>query len=363
MGRMASDAQVAANRKPLPGAQIRAAFDIGSGATKMQVFERSRDLSGSASARVLASRQVSILYSHALCADGPGRVRIGNSTLAAGFEAVRKLRDLALSLGCARENVRGVATAVFRRATNGPAFLARMRRELGVSVRVVSQAVEARLGFSAGVSAGGASKAALVWDLGNSSFQICAKSGSLTFGVPVGAATARDMMLRAQRKIVGPLVSENPVSLGDRKSLEASLRHLVRVEARRCSWLVEHLRTDPQVVCIGGRTSAFRLCSLAVGAREFSLEGLRGVLPRFDKCSDKDLDKHFPGFLMVVPKLVLVVAVMAELGLQSAVYTPTVGLTRGVALDDEFWASVSGQGMSSGSSSATKSTRDAKSSI
>ena len=73
--------------------------------------------------------------------------------------------------------IAAVATAVFRKAPNGAAYVERLRREAGVPVSRISQAQEAEIGFLTASSLTPITmpnEDVVSWDSGDGSFQICA---------------------------------------------------------------------------------------------------------------------------------------------------------------------------------------------
>ena len=83
----------------------------------------------------------------------------------------------------------GIATAVFRRASNGEAHLSRVNSELDLGLQIISQQLEGELGYlsaQAGLCAAGLPPGGLVaWDSGGGSFQmICHVDGQMRVRAP-----------------------------------------------------------------------------------------------------------------------------------------------------------------------------------
>ncbi len=81
---------------------------------------------------------------------GLGRMRHADGSLtdagmARAWSALRHVSGRLTNLGVPRVGIRGAATAACREAPNGPAFLRRVEEELGLPLRVVDGAEEARL--------------------------------------------------------------------------------------------------------------------------------------------------------------------------------------------------------------------------
>jgi hypothetical protein len=115
----------------------RAAFDIGSGATKVEVADVDFHVSIHPRAQdAIYSEKANILLTEDLESntDGSFSPRI----LSELEQALKLFKAKAEEVGA--EQFAGVATAAFRKAANGPEFLRRMETELGIRLRIVTQA-------------------------------------------------------------------------------------------------------------------------------------------------------------------------------------------------------------------------------
>ena len=131
---------------------------MGSGATKLMV----------ADVDVRTNRIVRMLYgSERLCSDSLASKQTPDGSLTAevmeiGLHVLRELRQIAADLAAesaalppgtvAVPAIAAIATEVFRKAPNGPSFLARVRAETGIEVHPVTQDEEAELGFRTAVA-------------------------------------------------------------------------------------------------------------------------------------------------------------------------------------------------------------------
>ena len=69
----------------------------------------------------------------------------------------------------------GVATAAFRKASNGAKFLHRVRDEIGIKIFIISQEQEATMGFLTACATSSSELMAqeiVSWDSGGGSFQL-----------------------------------------------------------------------------------------------------------------------------------------------------------------------------------------------
>jgi exopolyphosphatase / guanosine-5'-triphosphate,3'-diphosphate pyrophosphatase len=95
--------------------------------------------------------------------------RLGDEAIARAFEAVSDFNAIAQGTGA--EKIAAVATAAVRDAENGGAFIARLRKELELDVRVLSGEEEARFGFLGAVG-GLPVEHGVLFDVGGGSMQV-----------------------------------------------------------------------------------------------------------------------------------------------------------------------------------------------
>lgn len=118
---------------------------------------------------------------------GAGVAARGTLDPAAAERALAVFRAFAADLarlGVAPARVRAAGTAVFRRARDADAFVARVRAETGVPLVVASGDEEARLAYRAVAGAGAHT---LVIDVGGGSTELVSDGGRARVSAPVGA--------------------------------------------------------------------------------------------------------------------------------------------------------------------------------
>lgn len=152
--------------------QTRAGIDMGSGATKIAVFEV--NICQHQLGKVLFEDQRPVGYNDALARSANNQ--LDETIQQQGLTALQQLVTQARRYHPQR--ISGVATAVFRSASNGQAVIDRFNQQAGVQLKIISQQQEAELGFRS-------AKAALhdptlrdqdllVWDIGGGSMQMTA---------------------------------------------------------------------------------------------------------------------------------------------------------------------------------------------
>ena len=126
--------------------QRRAAFDIGSGSTKLMIADV--DVETGQLGDIVHASERTVKYAF----DWKTHGVLSDAVQAEGIKVLHALRTKVLASGCTAYTA--VATEVFRKAPNGAAFLQRVRAELGLEIALVSQEEEAQIGFRTAVAVG-----------------------------------------------------------------------------------------------------------------------------------------------------------------------------------------------------------------
>jgi len=320
---------------PLIPLEVRAALDIGSGTVKVGVALVD---TVQLTAQLIFEQETEVLAAQDLKRSGSDE--LSEALLDRAFAVVAGYRDKARELGAVE--LRGVCTAAYRTASNGQSFAKRVSTLDGVTVSVIKQLEEGRLGFAtaAALTGGMGSPSAnttVCWDSGGASFQLSDMQGRCFEG-QLGSSVVTHLMVSAiQRKDFKRTQSANPATLEDARQLFALL--LSKIDAAP-DWLAEHLSGGSNVLAIGGGTSMSQLAARLVGRPDgLTAEAVWDVLT--SQClgrADSDL-AELSQPEMVVPKLVLMAAVLTKLGIASGaqfVSTPS-GSCAGVCCTNEMF--------------------------
>lgn len=150
-----------------PTTVIRAAVDIGSGATKLRVAEV--DLKTQKIVKILESQNYTVPYQEQLANDKDGN--FNRQVMAQGIAALQQAKEVAEKYQA--EKVIAVATAAFRKAKNVDSYIEEIKEKTDIDVNVIDQHLEGELAFQAVVSQYGIDPSKLVvWDIGGGSFQL-----------------------------------------------------------------------------------------------------------------------------------------------------------------------------------------------
>ena len=324
----------------------RAAFDIGSGMSKMMVSDVDR-----VTGRIIATHfaeEREVLFAADWKASGE-RSELSDGIQARGLEVLGALREIASDLGATE--LRGVATEVFRKASNGSEYLETVAEQLGIRASVIAQTEEARLGWLTAVAAlepGEDAAGIVAWDSGGGSFQVSARLGGeevVCFNGAWGSTVATEALMTRVQEVTytGGGSSPNPVSADHAQQLVEIIRATMEPPP---TWLAERVESG-KLVGIGGNTCIFRLAAEVSGALPpqagglatvaLSREAVRGAIESSVEKSDEELGAVYLQPQMVVPKLCLTLAVMQQLGITDLTYQPACGSCAGLLIHDFYW--------------------------
>lgn len=149
---------------------VRAAFDIGSGATKMKVAEV--DKCQQKIIKILMDDQAKVDYKEDL--QKSSDESLSSNIQKEGITAINNLKKKAQKLGA--KEFFAVTTSAVRTATNGVSFIKRLVKETGIDIHIISQIEEAKLGFIAATAISPKPiQNTVVWDIGGGSMQITSR--------------------------------------------------------------------------------------------------------------------------------------------------------------------------------------------
>ncbi len=310
---------------------IRAAFDVGSGQTKVTIAKV--DENTGRPIEILFAEETVVLLGHDF---KKNKGLLSDQILTELEKVLVHYRDLALKLGA--DELSGVATAVFRESKNGASFIQKARADLGIDLNLITQKEEGRIGFLTAVAASGKEASEVIaWDSGGGSFQITTegKEELVVYEGPWGASKVLAAMVeKVQGKEFGKVQTANPATLSDVKALSAIVKNtLVQAKPELQAKLISR---STAVVAIGGPFSPFKMASLAIGDTHFTKELVWKALTQLVGCSDAELSR-FPEPEMLIPRLTLIYTVMDHFAIHEVDYCETTGSTLGILMTPQFW--------------------------
>jgi len=316
----------------------RAAFDIGSGATKLLVA----NVSGMSIASVLFGKEVPVPFAVDWKKSSDGT--LSEEVQAQGLRVLQELVEVCEQHGVPPESRCAIATEVFRKAGNGQDYLSRVRSELGLNVEMVTQDDEARLGFLTAVALQDRPVEEVVcWDSGGASFQITSQGSDSTsmrsYVGTWGTGTVLATLVEAvQARCFASCQTPNPVTADEAARL---VRQLCDSLGEPPTWL-----QGSSVTAIGGPNSMFCVASQALGQTAYTREEVQRALDEAVGCTDDDLASRPycqgellepPGF--IVPKLCLLLAVIGHCSIASVQFCPATGSCPGLVVSNDRFGS------------------------
>lgn len=161
--------------------EIRAALDIGSGATNLKVAKV--DLNTDKIISQIFEQSILVPYQKYL-EQSPNNT-FDQEVMDQGIKAIQTLKEVAD--GYKAKKVVAIATAAFRKADNAKEFAQEVERTTGVRVRIIDQDEEGILAFrgALAITPVEADKA-IVWDIGGGSMQLTTLTNEGTYFVEKG---------------------------------------------------------------------------------------------------------------------------------------------------------------------------------
>ncbi len=197
-----------------PEEVVRAAIDIGSGATKLRVAEvnlRTHKID-----RILINESFPVQYQEHL-SKSPNNT-FDDEVMQTGIDAIKKSEQIASQYH--PQKIIAVATASFRKAANSQAFIDKIFKTTGVRVYVIDQELEGKLAFNAVLSQEeGDPSNLVVWDIGGGSLQLTAlnqQGGYLIYRGDIASIQFKNMVIEdIQHKNSNQVSTPNPMTASE----------------------------------------------------------------------------------------------------------------------------------------------------
>jgi len=309
---------------------IRAAIDIGSGATKLRVAEV--DLNQKKVIKVLVDEQRAVSYQQALSEGGD--VRFNEAVMKRGIEAIEELKKIALENRA--QIVIGIATAAFRKAQNGDEFVRKIKEHTDVTVFIVDQAIEGELGFLAVEATKPVDENTMVvWDIGGGSLQLTMmvdEKMKIYRGHEASVPFRNYVIQNIQGRDIKNYTSPNPMTVDEMDEAEKHARMLAKNVDRLFK---ERLKeNDTQVYGIGSIFS--RGIEPLIVKNPFTAKDIRDAIVPLAGRTDEELGGGEFVDVLITNSL-LVMGFMEELEIPD-VEVVDVNIADGAFFLKQFWA-------------------------
>lgn len=307
----------------------RAAFDFGSGKTKIQVADV--DTQSGEIIAVIYSDSCKVMLSEDAAKQPDGL--FSKEIQEQAVEAAKKYKAVALEFGATE--FCGLATEAYRQVGNSAELIERYKAELGISAKIISQQEEGRLGFLALVNEKKLNPEKVVcWDIGGGSFQITYQNddGQIhSYIGPFGRSTTKNAIITHIKGLDPKIVdSPNPVSL---EEWEGSIDYFIKTLSPISKELSEKLKQDGvQLVGIGAHPEKLRIHG------HYSSNDILIQLNRRITKTDNELETEHASPSSAISELVLVYSLMQKLEVQSVSYYRTEsGSSSALLTLEEYW--------------------------
>lgn len=310
---------------------VRAAIDIGSGATKLKVAEVNLD-TGKIE-KVLANESFSVQYQEALEKSPDGL--FDEAVMQNGIEALKKSQEIAKKYGA--DKVVAVATASFRKAANVKPFVERITKETGVNVHIIDQDLEGVLGFQASAAqVEGDPKDVIIWDIGGGSYQF----STLDHKGDIVVHRGHDASIPFKNHVIQAIKKENPSRTNTPNPLKKGEMLAAKSHAHQVSEKVDALFkrkiSEPNTKVVGiGNIFAYGIHPLVDKKSSFTKEELLHKVHTLEGKTDKDLGGG-DYVNVAVTNPIMVLGFMEKLGIDK-VEIADVNNADGALLYSAFW--------------------------
>lgn len=317
---------------------IRAAFDIGSGTTKLKVAKV--NLCQNKIVEILLDSNKAVSYKKDLLNSKDSF--FSKKIMQEGMSVLQELKKK--SLNYHPKEYLAVATQAFRDAKNSKIFCENIYQRLKLKVKILSPKEEAIFGYQA-VEAeltdkfkknSSFKKNLMVWDIGGGSMQFTIKAGDnyLFYQNQLGSIIFKNKIIQDIQKKTKTITSPNPISSTDEKKALI----LAKKEAAKVLIFFKDFFKNAKVKIIGiGGVHYYSIFQLINHQKkqekqekqEYSFKQLKIQLKKHIDLSDKELNSKYTE--VKVSNLILVKAFMEKLNLNK-IMVKNINMTDNILL-------------------------------
>jgi|SaaInlStandDraft_3_1057020.scaffolds.fasta_scaffold24182_2 exopolyphosphatase / guanosine-5'-triphosphate,3'-diphosphate pyrophosphatase len=317
--------------KTYPHTEIRAAIDIGSGATKLRIAEV--NVKGDVVENIVYETHYPVLYQEALENSSDGT--FDEEIMDIGFAALKKCSEAAERYGA--NAVVAVATASFRKAKNVDVLVEKVLHELHIPIHIIDQRLEGILTFKAVASREeyDVSKS-VVWDIGGGSIQLSTYDEDEQLMIYKGheASTPfkKYIIEELQRESLATTKTPNPMTKVD---MWMARRHAREIAGEVGQEIRDRIK-EKEITIIGvGNIFNYGIYPLVGEKAVFSRGELYEKTWRLEGKSDEELGGG-PFADVALSNAILILGFMDELGIEEMTIVD-VNTADGALIYSEFW--------------------------
>ncbi|MCB9060469.1 MAG: hypothetical protein H6622_02975 [Halobacteriovoraceae bacterium] len=302
----------------------RAAFDIGSGSTKVKV----------ALVDVCKSLIKKNLFEKSIKIDFNEELERSSFSFSENFvdNAISRIHNL---LRQAKSfdptSIVGVATSAIRNSNNGRDFVIKLKTKTGLNTKIITQEEEAKIGFYGALASTKYSKdSILVWDIGGGSMQFMAINDQGRERIQKGklaSVTFKNNIINDIQK--SKKLSPNPISKDDFKRSFEFAKNLAAESVDK-----DFFELIPKKKILGIGSVHYYSVSKQVGKKTYSKLNIDKKIKKLLNKTDKQIGGSYAD--TQVSNLILVSAFMEQLGI-GKVHALRVNNTDGVLINNQYW--------------------------
>lgn len=308
----------------------RAAFDIGSGTTKLLVAEF--DSCKQILVKTVFEDRRPIAFNDSL--DHSADYRLDDHIFQKANQTLLELKKLATDHKA--KKFFAVATSVFRKAKNGSEFAKKLSQTTKIKIKIITQEEEALLGHQVAiktVSSPVNPKNSFVWDIGGGSMQMIVEQKKKydIYNGELASVTFKNMVIEAiENKNSSEITTPNPLNSNWENAYKLA-KSYAKIHVPN---LFKNLSEKFDVIGIGGvhNNSVLRL----IGTKNsfYTKEEVLDALKKYSSYSDDKLEGDYRA--TDITNLALVAGFMDELKIQK-IYTVKTSMGHGILFWPKYW--------------------------
>lgn len=268
-----------------PHAEIRAALDIGSGATNIKIARVDKQTDKIIGE--LFEKSIPVPYQKHL--EKSSDNKFDNEVMQQGIKAVKELKDIADTYQV--QKVVAVATAAFRQAENAPQFAKEIETQTGVTVHIINQDEEGILAFRGALAIIPIEpQNAIVWDIGGGSMQLTTLSETGSYLVEKGNTASipfKNILIeKVKKQDFEKVHSPNPLN---QEEIAQGLKYAQEYAAEVNPFIKEKIK-NPNTYVVGvGNLLNKGILPIAGKGRTVTPVGLAAAVMKLENKTDKEL--------------------------------------------------------------------------
>lgn len=315
---------------PKCGPEMRGAFDIGSGATKVKVVEI--NTCENEVLRHVYESDEKVDYRDDL--DKSENQNFSTAIQKQGTEKLLLLKTKAEQAGA--QKFTGIATAAFRKAKNGTEFAKQLSKTADFPISIVSQDREALLGAQAAKTKLKLTSNILVWDIGGGSQQMTSLDANAESSIYYGdlaSVNFKNLVIeKIQNRNINKVFSPNPMT---KSQVQQALKVVEEIaKASVPEPIQELLKNNPDLPVIGIGGVLTKSLPRQLKAQTITGAMLDQAIERRRKLNDKQINDPYAA--TEITNLILVKGYMQALGIKSF-QAMNVGLADGLWFEPGIW--------------------------